>query len=75
MHSAYKFIKFHTTTSYNRLNLNLTKVTINKYSKDIFESSIKKFNYKNYAILGATESHALPIKLNQPKIAINSKNN
>lgn len=81
MLSAYRSIKFFSTIYSSRLNTNLTKITNNKLNtkdlqlKDILIPATKKYQIKTHAILGATESHALPIKLNQSKIAINSKNN
>ena len=68
MHNAYKIFKYfsHTKT----MNIGSyrfgTKETINR---------VLKYNNTNNALLGATESHAVPIKLNDKKVSMyhNSK--
>ena len=81
MLKAYRSIKCFSTIYSNRLNTNPTKITNNKLNtKDLQPKDIsvtpatKKYQITTHAILGATESHALPIKPNQLKIAINSNN-
>lgn len=67
MNNAYKIIRYFSSTKTIPVgSYRFTNKEINILIKD------KKINNR---IIGATESHALPIKLNETKISIYNKNN